>query len=862
MELSAPGYSGFQRRSNPDLHFTRGIFTSPRRISTPLLSVSSKTSEIQSTRFHTVSDYSAPPEHTFPISEPLDLRTNRQRHDSLHSGNVDDTIKTVSEHSPQSSPVSRSPAEVVCVKFCECFTGKHQVGELCACYCNESPVYIPRSKLIPLTEKRDTDTTLAPHQMCDQRSPSLNFSSFDSSPPRLVIDFQSSASDTENSSPAKSNEPASKDNAASNAVIVLSRSQEARRAFEFESDEDLKSLGTFSSFRLNTDRSETHALSDTLTKQDPHPGIKSDDLSPTKKSSGESNTPSSSDVDITHLSSPSGENIANISDPKTEVDQAHDTQDYNADISATQLADSQLSLTQVENVPLSTWFVKQELNKRPSPLKMKLCKTFTITGGVVKENQPNQGTVSACCNKTIAQPFVQSKSTEAGGSSCPNVFLRPVASAANLNITQRFVEGRSICEASTIFSASPTSPSATAMSSCVSYPATPDITFNSPKITRVYSLQATPNRNDHVLLGGRISSTPYVRGPVSMKEALKVAKDSEQTSLRKAMFKKKITAQGSDSILNLGFTSTLDIDPKDNVQADNKHKDEAGIFKKPKRSKKVSLLKSLKQRLSCHSNMSVISNQDKTMRQEPLCSDRVKKALEPLTANSNRFNAPSLPFKHIPLCGGTATTSTATMAYAAIPKTEQFGRPSQTYQRRSAAMKSTSTSDSLPPRNLFSSNESVATVTSSLNHLIAPIDLSSSSKVHRSTEACGIHDSRVPKYSADDLRSKQSTVSSNPYQNNSEKLTTSTPVEISPFKVPKVPPSRRTPVSHRQGCSVAASSRPGSGRGTSLSNLSRNEGGGTTGNDSSLSESNDVMTWPTQQSLDIKMVRERETYTL
>ena len=791
---------------------------------------------------HANANNSTASEGSEPSAEPLDLSTRSEKEE--RSGQdleepVSDASETyVLDFSTKSG--GESPAKLASVKFCECFTGKHQVGNYFACYCNSMPVFILRSKLQPLLEDEEVQNIETVSHV-PQRSPSIIISSLDSSPPQLVMDLPSSSSDTDLNSPRKGFKQASFENAEEKTeptrVEALSLSQEARHIYKFESDEDLKSLGTFSGYKSKagpmkaiTSPSETKkGLSSEI-----HyiPEIDQETLE-------DHHVHHASDLDVTQDIStrpPMPGSDTTIISIMGDVSEQHDTHAYNADVSATQITGIDSSVSD-DDPNASTWFIIEEDNSS-SDLRLKLCKTFVIrdsdkdTGG----RQGSEHAERGLHDKTFSRVIKQSENTEGEVNPCSNASQQPASPSPNMNATIRYVEGRSICEASTIFSASPTFVATTPMSSCVSYPATPDISFHSSKNASECVLSVTPTRHRPVVAEGRISSTPNARGPVSMKDACRVTKTAEEISLRKAMFKKKVSAQGSDSILNLGFTSELELNQHD--LPPSKNKDDEGIFKKPKWSKKMSILKALKRRFMCQSNMSIMSTLNNSAQNDPSCSERVKAALQPLTTitKGNRFRAPNRPTMQ-PSCGKTATTSTATVAFATLSETKQSQASGHVNPAQSKL-------EELNPRlNAFSSVRSSGTTTSTLTHLVAPLDLSLPNSTNASIQSPHIRSSL-----ANGCNFHPHHKSSSPVM---AKMSSSADQDL--FKVPKNPPSPRTPAKNL-GRPLSSLNNLHQERNLSGRAREHSEVTARTCTESSLSESN-VMSWATQQSFDIKMVR-------
>ncbi|RUS86767.1 hypothetical protein EGW08_005490 [Elysia chlorotica] len=765
-----------------------------------------------------------------PNMEPLDLRTRSQKEDcqdldeSVSDGSVTHYFG-FSTRCASATTRGDSPAKLVSLNFCECFTGKHQVGDQFACYCNGSPVYILRSKLQPMTEE------IREHMRNHHQSPSITLS-LDSSPPELVIDLPSSSSEMDLNSPEK--EYLRENSTTPTPVETLSLSQEARHIYKFESGENLESLGPFSSYRVRMTPIISQ-ISDAVATEDPD--LKEDHVPKVhQETSGVQPTSETSDMDETQnlsIRPPAPGSETTIISCVGDTSEPHDAHDYSADISATQLTDDDISVSG-DGADASTWFIKEKVDKSSSALRLKLCKTFVVDdsdqqNGKSLGNENTTGFHDKKYEPTINQPCAKVKPEVQNVNTCRyprNTRHQPTSLSLDTNSTQRFIEGRSICEASTIVSASPPS-AANTMSSCVSYPATPDVSFHSSN-----ALSVSPTH--HVISDGRISSTPNVRGPVTMKDAYKFTKTSEETSLRRAMFKKKVAAQGSDSILNLGFTSELELNQKDFPPSGNNHKDE-GVFKKPKTtwSKRKWFMKAFKQKLICQSNVSVISAMDNSAHQEVSCSERVKAALHPLTTTTgNRFQAPSRPTLR-PLCGKTATTSTATVAFATLSETKQSQAPGQTAQPRIKE----------PGSDMFSSLRSFDT-TPSLNHLVAPLDLSLSVTANESPELTHATKAdfnphhRVPNTSTPVMLT--------------ESLSTSAQKDM--FKIPRIPISPRTPTRNHSRRPLSSLANPRHRGNLSKPDRTREASGVSTRTESSLSESN-VLSWTTQQSFDIKMLK-------
>ncbi|GFR58375.1 hypothetical protein ElyMa_000027700 [Elysia marginata] len=783
--VASPPYTGFLQRFDPQFYFNRrntpvvhvvGGFNNssvlPPLLSSPPDSSNSKTPECQ--RHVLASTHPVVPTPFEPKTEPLDLSTSRtcQRKSPFCNGLEDPATETSSSEKCVLGLSARSdndsPAKIVTLKFCECFTGKYQIGDYFACYCNGIPVYTPRSRLLPLLEEKKTDEITK-----NVSSPSLTFSSLDPSPPALVIDLSSSLSETEEKEHTITNDEANR-NAPDEAHSL---SQEARRIYNFESDEELKSLGTFSNFRFKAENSEAIILKSS-SKQKTQPeesGLISTVSTKPSVYHLEHQTPLSSNMNITQnfpvspqvLSLREEESTAADSVDSTQVLVHERTQDYNADVSNSQLTGHD-SESNEEVLNDSIWFVKHDLDKTISPLKLKLCKTFVVSD-LDKVTVENQSTV-------IAQPLADSGTTETNLS---RDIFQSTSSSPNTNTVRRYVEGRSICEASTIVSISPTPVTAATMFSCISYPVTPDISFHASATegdVHNLSLAVTPTGFNPSITANRKSSTPNLKGPIKRQNTCKTTKQVEHTSLSKAMFQKKLSTQGSDSILNLGFTSDLKINQQNSVPPQiNKPMNDAGVLKKPK-PKKTAIFKGLRQRIMCQNNLSVMSTLENTELEEPSCSERVKAALGPLAAKSKRFHGLSrLTIKNA-MCGKTATTSTATVTFATLNETKQFA---STGHPNSAPQSTEHTA--APAFTMFSSLRSLGS--STLNQAAT---CKSSAYVYHPLKPSNLRDGSSCQFVANQNSHDYNTAMP-------VKSATLSGVESSPFKIPKVPQTSTTP---------------------------------------------------------------------
>ncbi|GFO33266.1 hypothetical protein PoB_005977100 [Plakobranchus ocellatus] len=880
--VMSPPYTGFLRQFDPRPYFHRGVnranygltSNSPRL---PVVSSRARSSRPKDC------DQKLPVLKACrtPVLEPLDLTTRKkgaiarpELEISAFSGTCGDRVD------------SDGPAKLVPLKFCECFTGKHDLGEYFACYCNENPVFIHKSKLSLQSPEMHAESVLSSvssQTLCDQQPPSMVFSSLDSPPP-LMIDLSQCASDNEADLADQREKPIDQTAGSTSNVAIDVCASEAQRVYEFASDEELTTLGTFSKFRLHSAPIEDKInISSVLASSVPKVSGDSTCVFPTQCA-----VVTCSDMEITQnvkMSSPSVEPVSESVLDKTmclsEVSEPDDTQNYNADISATQLNDtvsftpSPCSIKDVDSV----WFVKQSVDKLSSPLKIKLCKTFVVSRDTSNDlNNERQKTEnsdttiidvdsleSVVNSQTIKEPAISKHditSHHASRAPCMDgidvkqldkIDKMDVHQRDKMDVTQRLVEGRSICEASTIFSASPLVVDSTPMSPCVSRPSTPDVSCHqAPKMVSV-----TP-KNNHFSVANRKSSTPNVRGPITMKDVYNATNNdvfiSHQTSLRTAMFKSNLSPLGSDSILNLGFTSTLESEPHGTTQHKPRSRHGSGSSKKskPKWLNKTSILKKLKEKLTCRSNTSVMSMQDRSMLPELSCSERVKAALDPLTVRGTK---PSL---HIPLRGKTATCGTATLTFATLTDTKQLNTIHSTgicKQREVFSTHKASNSEAaLPSLKPASSVRSLGTSTTTLDlHPIEindkPLDLSSSrapclnAKTHQ-TFVSGderIHNKSNP------CPGQIENVFTTPKKSN----IACTAAESSPFKIPRVPCSPRNPKSRHQVCPLASLTyRVGDSTiypiGTAVTSASTTE--------SSMSESN-MQTWPTQQSLDIQTTK-------
>ncbi|GFR96798.1 hypothetical protein ElyMa_004460800 [Elysia marginata] len=522
----------------------------------------------------------------------------------------------------------------------------------------------------------------------------------------------------------------------------------------------------------------------------------------------------------------------------TQMLEQPNTQDYNADVSNTQMSCDD-SMADIDILNVSTDFAKHCTDQRVSPLKSKLCNAVVVSdlNKVMSENQLSEEAVT---EQSLVDPTKTSESLD---------ILHLTSPSSNADVMQRYVEGRSICEASTILSVSPASVNTAATSLCVPYPVTPDISFHASNNTGDFhklSAITLTARSHPSITANRKSSTPKIKGPVTFKDNYIATKQMKEISLRKAMFQKKISAQGSDSILNMGFTSDLASDQQNLALSPNKQQNEAGVLKKSK-SKKRSIFKGLRQRIMCRKNLSLMSTLENTELEEPSCSERVKAALKPLTVKPNRFYGLSQPTIQNPMCGKTATTGTATVTFATLNETKQF-------VATCSPQSSTSTVFAAAPElTKFSSLQSLVTSphTPILKDLDETLDVSSHAAAFESPAAHNLIDPNglrngsnrqlVVDYSCTAIPVKSASCSRN--------------TESSPFKVPRIPQCSLTPTSSRRvrpKANLAAMKQ----QERCSSRTTRKEPGirARLPSESSLSESN-VTTWTTQQSFDMEVLK-------